>query len=505
VSILDKYRQAVAVKDASQADPLSSLDSLLTGPATPAPSAPAANDEANPASRAKQAAAAEPDADEDAAASKVVQEVNKAGYFMSSRNGTPGIFRKYIDPVSGGTRVVAVPEAAAKQAWANVAAYIATPGGGGTASVRKVNPISAWLQSPKRADYPHGIGMFPEGAPAGTFNLYEGWSTAPTAGDASLMLEHVEMLCGGRNAVSEYVLNWLAFGAQRPSGTPGTALVFRGGQGTGKGSLITSMVRLYGAHGLHITQAGQLTGRFNAHFEGALFVFADEATFADDRGADGTLKALVSEQTISLEAKFGGVWAIPNRLKIVMASNSSWVIPAGADERRYCVVDVSGARARDYAYFDRLHSWLQGDGLGIWLHYLLHRDISQFDPRRIPATEALDLQKIHAMGPIDRWLMDALDTGAALAGHGDWPRDDDYRLACVTAVESFDRYCGLTNMRSRTDARTLGRRLNDVFACGPAHGGGKDGGRYWLLPPLAAARESAAAAFGLKCYVFGRS
>lgn len=30
----------------------------------------------------------------------------------------------------------------------------------------------------------------------------------------------------------------------------------------------------------------------------------------------------------------------PGRLKLVFASNSAWVVPAGADERRYCVIDV---------------------------------------------------------------------------------------------------------------------------------------------------------------------
>lgn len=35
-----------------------------------------------------------------------------------------------------------------------------------------------------------------------------------------------------------------------------------------------------------------------------------------------------------------GLITEPNRRKRAFASNSAWVVPAGADGRRYCVIDV---------------------------------------------------------------------------------------------------------------------------------------------------------------------
>ena len=103
----------------------------------------------------------------------------------------------------------------------------------------------------------------------------------------------------------------------------------------------------------------------------ALFLFLDEAFWAGDKQGEGTLKALITESTLMIEPKGVDSFQMPNRLKILMASNNDWVVPASADERRYFVLDVPDTRKGDKAYFSALAAAIEGDELAALLDYLL--------------------------------------------------------------------------------------------------------------------------------------
>ena len=53
----------------------------------------------------------------------------------------------------------------------------------------------------------------------------------------------------------------------------------------------------------HISSVDHLAGRFNAHLRDACLLFADEAYWPGDRSDEGTLKRLITEPTLFIEAK----------------------------------------------------------------------------------------------------------------------------------------------------------------------------------------------------------
>jgi hypothetical protein len=90
-----------------------------------------------------------------------------------------------------------------------------------------------------------------------------------------------------------------------------------------------------------------------------LSLFADEAFWAGDKKGESVLKGLITERTLVIEQK--GIDAVqwPNRLKVMMAANAAWVVPASYHERRFAVFDVSNRYAQGSAsneerkaYFD---------------------------------------------------------------------------------------------------------------------------------------------------------
>lgn len=431
-----------------------------------------------------------------------IHEVNQDHFYAPSESGAPAIWHETTDE-RGLFRLVRLSQTDFGLKFANRSVSVDTPGG-----VKRVGLAPAWTQSPARREYPGGLTLRPnETLPAGRYNLWRGFAVEPEAGDAAPMQRHVEMLCStAGESVADYVLNWLAFCVQRPGERPETALVLRGGRGTGKGTLLRVMAELFGSHGLHITQPRHLVGNFNAHLRGALFLFVDEGFWGGSREGEGVLKALVTEPSVMIEPKGEDPFSAPNRLKIAMASNAQFVVPAGADERRWCVIDVPSTVAQDHDYFGPLNTWLDEGGRGIWLHFLLGRDLAGFNPRKAPATAALSAQKIESMSTLDRWILDALETGAALGSRGatEWPAELS-QVLCTAAVDEFDEYRrrGRAGQWHPVGSRQLGRRLGQVFGCGAARMGAR--GRCWCLPGLEDARLKASQAFGLSGYVWGET
>ncbi|MFO1153661.1 MAG: hypothetical protein U1E42_08370 [Rhodospirillales bacterium] len=87
--------------------------------------------------------------------------------------------------------------------------------------------------------------------------------------------------------------------------------------------------------------------------------------------------------------------AAPNYTHLLMASNNEWVVPAGMDDRRFFVLDVSDTRVRDYEYFAALEAHLDSDGREALLHYLMTLDLTGWRVQQVPQTKALRDQKRH--------------------------------------------------------------------------------------------------------------
>ena len=272
-----------------------------------------------------------------------------------------------------------------------------------------------WLEHRGRRQY-EGLVFVPVGPPEidGRLNLWRGWGVEPRPGNWSLMQAHLrEVLAGGDPECESYILNWAAWAVQNPGKPAEVALVLRGGEGTGKGVFGRALRQIFGQHGVHISSAQHLVGRFNRHFLDCCYLFADEALWPGDHSAEGALKRLLTEPTLHIEPKGIDGMEVPNRLHVFMASNNDWVVPAGRDARRFAVFDVSDAHQKDEAYFAALYGELERGGLAAMLHDLLSRELSGWHPRRIVQTAALADQKARTRHGVDA-LVERLATDGVL-------------------------------------------------------------------------------------------
>lgn len=355
-------------------------------------------------------------------------------------------------------------------------------------TVTTVAVAQEWFKWGGRTQY-DGVAFDPGGRipdTARVLNLWTDWAVEPKRGDWSLLKRLLlEGLCDGDEAMYRYVLDWSAFMVQHPDRPAEVALIFRGQKGTGKGTYFRFLGELAGRHAMHISSQHHLTNHFNAHLRDCIFLFADEAMWAGDKRAEGTLKALITEPTIVVEQKGKDVITVKNQLHICMASNEDWVFPASMeDERRLAISDVNARFRGNAAFFTALHAQMREGGLAAMLFELKTRDLSDFHPRRsVPSTKALANQKLQSLDSFDSWWYESLcrgdlgtDAGPIM---GDWRDSREAVWAIDDAREGLeqhlrkvgDRYFGRrsmdTMMGARLARRVVGGRIKKVRATCP--------------------------------------
>jgi Family of unknown function (DUF5906) len=213
-----------------------------------------------------------------------------------------------------------------------------------------------WLKSEDRCQYINGVVFDPSGKKQdGVLNLWKGFAVDAVKGDWSIMKDHIQNhICGNDTLYFNWFMGWLARLIQFPGEQAEVAIVLRGIEGTGKGTIARAIIRIFGRHGQQISNSRHLVGNFNLHLRDLVFLFPDEAFFAGDRANVGALNALITEPTLTIEGKGVNIGdPAPNRLHIMMASNETWVVPASAEARRYFVLDVLDAVVGNRTLFRR--------------------------------------------------------------------------------------------------------------------------------------------------------
>lgn len=271
-----------------------------------------------------------------------------------------------------------------------------------------------WLKWTGRKNY-EGIDLVPNGPPVlegNLLNLWSGFAIQPEPGSWHLMQQHItDVLADGDLASAEYILRFAAWCVQNPGKPAEAALVFQGDKGTGKGTFARALRDIFGQHGMQVFSSKHLIGQFNAHLRNCLLLFADEAFWAGDKQGESVLKGLITEPTLVIEQKGVDASQWSNRLKVIMAANADWVVPAGPMERRYAVFKVSPKQIGNVAYFDKLNAELEAGGLAAMLHALIGLDLKKWHPRHIIKTIGLREQKQRSMGAIAEWFEGVLQDG----------------------------------------------------------------------------------------------
>jgi hypothetical protein len=341
----------------------------------------------------------------------------------------------------------------------------------------KTMPLADWWLTRKDRYTYDGIifDAAPPDSEQDEINLWQGYGVEENPhGDWGLVRGHIhDVIASGDDASDAYIVKWLAWAVQNPTRHCEVALVLISSEkGTGKGFLGRAMCRLFGSHGLHISNRNHLVGKFNAHFMQVGFMFCDEVLWPGHKEDEGILKSLITEPVLLVEPKGINAYQAVNSLKIMMASNEPRVVPASGNDRRYAVFDVSTKHTQDHRYFARISEQLENGGLRTMLSDLRTMDIGAWHPRQeIPQTKALARQKELTAELEVKLMGDILESGA-LPGRAGKPNR-------ARATELYDYF--------RKRAKSLNYWSDNQFVEFLQELGAqriRSNGTVWVFPPL---------------------
>ena len=338
-------------------------------------------------------------------------------------------------------------------AWfANKTLGIQGPKGG----VQQVPLSKLWMSRASRREFDSVVFAPGKDVPSRFYNLWRGFTVEPAAHSnhpsVEAFKEHaLKNVCGGNEALCQWLLGFFAHMIQKPWEKPLVALVFKGSKGTGKNALVERVGSLLGPHFMVADDERYLLGNFNSHLESNLFFVLDEASWAGDKRAEGKLKGLTTGSRHNIERKGAEPYKVDNLTRVAIIGNEDWLVPASFDERRYAVFSVGDGRRQDRDFFHNMRVGMEDGGYAYLLKFLLDFDLSAIDVNEAPQTQGLIDQKHASLAPVQEWWFDCVSSNS-LAG-GDWDGDMPPTIPTNRMRQAFEHWARGRNIRSRLPGR----------------------------------------------------
>jgi hypothetical protein len=259
-------------------------------------------------------------------------------------------------------------------------------------------------------------------------------------------------MVGEDTEVFERFINWLAYVLQERDRAI-TAWLFHGVPGTGKGTLLSKILRpIFGRNHVAIPRMIELEKEFNGFIDRSLLVCVDEVepeAFRNEHGVMADIRRYTTEEYVALRKMHRDATQIRNYTSWIFFSNTGAAIPIKRGDRRFNVAKFQASKLIiTDAELERIPSELQA-----FHDFLLYRAVDKTQVI-VPLNNADRDQVID----IAENAIDAV-SNAILEGNMGWlidqlPTDDRYRGDSRLANKVDDYRNVLLDLLKRTDRNT---------------------------------------------------
>ena len=312
--------------------------------------------------------------------------------------------------------------------------------------IKKANCFDLWMKDIDRKTF-HGVVFDPsERASSRFLNMWSGFAVEAVEGDDKLdgIMWHLRnIICNGDDEHFKYLLAWMAHIVQKPEQKSGVCVVLKSeARGTGKSTVSILLERLLGQHAMRVQDGKHLLGAFNSHLANKLFVTIEEAFWSGSAKDSGKLRTLITESTVTIEAKGKDAIEVDSFHRFMMCTNNDWAVPQTQDERRFFVLEVSEEKKQDRQYFSQLYRDIKSSAvMGQLFNFLKSYDIEPYNLSKAPKTDATQQQIMESLPSEAIWLKSMIDDGSLVDGNVSFDLEAAQTIPKTSFFDSYIAYC----------------------------------------------------------------
>jgi len=175
-----------------------------------------------------------------------------------------------------------------------------------------------------------------------------------------MVLNLIKILCGNKLKISRTVENWIGQAIVHPD-IKTFVLTFISSQGAGKGTLINNLLKkMLGAKKVLETTNPKrdIWGDFIGPLEDAFLINFNELTKKDTLDAEGKIKGLITDGTITINRKNMNLTTIKSYHRFIISTNKVDPKATSKDDKRNLIIRCSDELVNNKIYFDKLHHLL---------------------------------------------------------------------------------------------------------------------------------------------------
>jgi hypothetical protein len=210
-----------------------------------------------------------------------------------------------------------------------------------------------------------------------------------------LWLNHIkDILCAGDEKCYEYLISWFAHILQRPDEKTKICPLIKSRPGAGKNFIFTIFTKyvLSLDMALIVNDMDRLTSKFNMACVGKTLIIADEALDSGNRKGNQVMKNRITEDRQMVEPKGRDAFEVDDFTNYVILTNNDFQSIIENGDRRYFCLEASDkycpGMPESKEYWNMMHDKLPNLTAGKHIfHYLLSRDISNFNIHNLPNTD----------------------------------------------------------------------------------------------------------------------